>query len=140
MFSWGAGIPAPSEQMVEEYDILIAAILQQETAGNDPQPHKSQFLVQGDGRRIAAYHGVELQDAKPQFLSFLHAVCYQLFPDMLSSPALFYSVAGIADMPAAPDIIRVKDIQTGNLTAFFIVSNAGKRLFPEKFVSGFRRQ
>ena len=49
-------------------------------------------------------------------------------------------IACVADMPAAPDIIRVKDIQTGNLTAFFIVSNAGKRLFPEKFVSGFRRQ
>ena len=101
--------------MITQNDIFIMPVFHKKASGNRPEPDKSQLLIQSQRISVGGDHCIKLQDAKPQFLSFLHAVCYQLFPDMLSSHALFYSVAGIADMPAAPDIIRMKDVQPDNL-------------------------
>ena len=64
-------------------NILIPAVLHQETSWYYAQPRKSQFLVQMKGGFICFDHGVKLKDAKAQLPSVLtSAALLPVFPDI----------------------------------------------------------
>jgi hypothetical protein len=87
---------------------------------------------------IALNNGIELEHTKTKLLCGLQAVQHQFFTDMLSPACGGYSIASIADMSTATDIIGVQDIQSDNLS--IILRYAGMALGSKEVSTGFFRQ
>ena len=59
---------------------------------------------------VAFHNGIKLQYTKPLSLCCFDAVLNKLFSDMFPSAFTAYGKAGIADVSAPADIIRVQNI------------------------------
>src|SRR5699024_3947782 len=108
-----------------------------ETAWYGPETHKAQFLIKSQSICIAADHCIKLENTESQFSPFIHAVLYQNLSYMLPPHIRPHCIAGITDMPAAPDIIGMKDIETYNVSRVLITGDSRKRLFLKKCMSAF---
>ena len=64
---------------------------------------------------IALHYSVELHDRKARFPGFFQAVSDQLFADVQAPAVPLHGIAGIGDMAAAADIVRVQDVQADDL-------------------------
>ena len=99
---------------------------------NNADPLKSKALIQMNCVGVAGYYCVELKNSESILMRFCHAVLHQFFSDMLSAESPSHRVGSIADMAAASDIIRMKDVHPDDLSADFVFCNTGIRLLTEK--------
>ena len=59
---------------------------------------------------IGRHYCIKLEQAKSLLLCSFHAVLYQPLSNVKPSAVRAYPIAGIADMTAAPHIIRMQNI------------------------------
>ena len=71
---------------------------------------------------IAGNNSIKLQDAEAMEFSLNKTVGDQFLSDMKSPCLGADCIAGIADMSAPSNIVRVQDIHTHNLCGFCIIS------------------
>ncbi len=71
---------------------------------------KADPLIQVSGVDIAFDYRIELKDHEAALFCLCHAIQHKLFADMLTSAFGADGVACIADVTAAPDVVRVQDI------------------------------
>lgn len=117
-------------------NILIHPIFIQKSSRNDAKLLKAKLFIQMKCGMVAFDYGVELQDAVAEVFCGFHAVHDQLFTDMLSAERGCDSIAGVADMPAAADIVWMQDIKPDDFAGFFLTGNAGIGLGKEKCFAG----
>ena len=103
-------------------NIGIRSVFLLKALRNRSNGDKSQLFVQFPCCIIFLYNRIELQNAESHLPSLMQAVPHQLFPDFLPSVSGLYSIAGITDMSAPSNIVRVQDIHTHNLCGFCIIS------------------
>ena len=119
-------------------DVLVVSVLEQEPLGNHSKLRKSEFLVEFECRRICRNNRIELQNPKADFLGLREAILYEKFSDMLTALVLLDRIARIRNMSAAPDIVRVENVQPDHLAGVRINSDARERLRLEKGVTRLR--
>ena len=84
-------------------------------------------------RAVIRFHnGVELEHAKAQRFCGLYAVRNEPFAYMLPAKCLVYGIAGVCDMPASADIVRMQNIQTHDRAAVSVLGDGSIRLLAEK--------
>lgn len=113
-------------------NIFVLPVLCQKASRYDSQLNEAQLFIKFQSICIAAHHSIKLEDTKAQLLPFLHAVFYQIFSDMLPTRVRAHRIACVADMAAPPDIVRMKDIESKNLSGNLIISKPGEGLFFKK--------
>ncbi len=123
--------------MVIRTDILVVPIFHSEAFRYCSELHKAQSFIQMSRMYVAFYNGVKLKHLKAVFAGFFQAIHYQFLSDVLSTAFCIYRIAGITDMSAPADVIRMQDIQTDDLTVIF--RHAGitlrlKELFSRRFI------
>ena len=89
---------------------------------------KSEFLVQGKSAFVRSDNSIELQNAEPAFLPLGQGMAHEHLPDVVPTPFPGDGIAGVANMTASPDIVRMQDIKADDLPGFFVLSQSGKRL------------
>ena len=87
------------------------AVFHAEAAGDGAEGLKAKALVQVPRVRVAGDDGVELQNPEAMCPALFEAVRNQLFTDVQTARFALDSVAGVADMAAAADVIGVQDIK-----------------------------
>ena len=87
------------------------AVFHAEAAGDGAEGLKAKALVQVPRARVAGDDGVELQNPEAMCPALFEAVRNQLFTDVQTARCALDSVAGVADMAAAADVIGVQDIK-----------------------------
>ena len=78
---------------------------------NRPKLAESQSLIEMSCMNVRRDHSVELQNAKAYPLGLFKGILNQKLTDVQSAAFGTDGVACIADMPAAPYIVRMKDIK-----------------------------
>ena len=124
--------------MVVGTDVLVMAIFHPETTGNYAQLDKSETFVEMPCVNIAGNNGIKLQDAESMKLSLNETVRNQFFADMKASCLGADRIAGVTDMTAPANIIRMKNVKSQYFAIVCIFSYSSVRLCCEKFLSGLR--
>lgn len=93
------------------------AVFLAESSGNSAKLLKAQPFVQMSRVEIGRDYGVELQNAKTDFVSLLYAIEHQLFPDVSPSETRIDCVARIEDVAAPADVVWVENVETENVAA-----------------------
>ena len=106
--------------MIIRTDILIMSILHTEPLRDHAKLGKSKSLIKMSCRNIAGHNRIKLQDTKTMLFSPGQTVGYQLFFNVKSSGISAYRIAGVTDMTASSDIIRMKNVKSVNFSAFRI--------------------
>ena len=106
--------------MIIRTDILIMSILHTEPLRDHAKLGKSKSLIKMSCRNIAGHNRIKLQDTKTMLFSPGQTVGYQLFSNVKSSGISAYRIAGVTDMTASSDIIRMKNVKSVNFSAFRI--------------------
>lgn len=106
--------------MIIRTDILIMSILHTEPLRDHAKLGKSKSLIKMSCRKIAGHNRIKLQDTKTMLFSPGQTVGYQLFSNVKSSGISAYRIAGVTDMTASSDIIRMKNVKSVNFSAFRI--------------------
>jgi len=119
-------------------DILECSVLLPESARNHAKLNESKLAVQRKSAFVRSDNGVELQNTESAFFGPTYGIADKCFPDMMSSPFRSNGITGVADMPAAPDVVRMKDIEPGDLFGFFVPGKPGERLHGKERMTGFR--
>lgn len=121
--------------MIIRTDILIMSILHTEPLRDHAKLGKSKSLIKMSCRNIAGHNRIKLQDTKTMLFSPGQTVGYQLFSNVKSSGISAYRIAGVTDMTASSDIIRMKDVKSVNFSAFRIYCCSCLGLFCKKSFS-----
>ena len=117
--------------MIIRTDILIMSILHTEPLRDHAKLGKSKSLIKMSCRNIAGHNRIKLQDTKTMLFSPGQTVGYQLFSNVKSSGISAYRIAGVTDMTASSDIIRMKNVKSVNFSAFRIYCcSSEKKAFP----------
>lgn len=117
-------------------DIFIYPFFIQKSSRNDAKLLKAKFFIQMKCGMVAFDDSIKLQDAVAKAFCRFHAVPDQLFTDMLSAECGCDGIAGIADMPAAADIVWMQDIKPDDFSGFFPIGNASIGLGKEECFTG----
>lgn len=125
------------ERMIEQHDVLKAAVLQAEAAGDRADAREAELFVEAQRAVIVRDDGVELEDAKAQFAALLQAVPNQRFAHALSAQIAAHRIAGVADVAAAPHVVRVQDVQSEHIPVLRVAGDAGEGLLAEEAVAAF---
>lgn len=118
--------------MIIRTDILIMSILHTEPLRDHAKLGKSKSLIKMSCRNIAGHNRIKLQDTKTMLFSPGQTVGYQLFSNVKSSGISAYRIAGVTDMTASSDIIRMKNVKSVNVSAFRIYCYSCIGLFCKK--------
>ena len=121
--------------MIIGTDILIMSVLHTEALRDHTKLDKSKSFIKMSCMDIAGHNRIKLQDTKTMLFSPDQAIGYQLFANMKSSGISAYRIAGVTDMTASSDIIRMKDVKSVNFSAFCIYCCSCIGLFCKKSFS-----
>ena len=113
------------------HNIFVCAVFEQKSAGNSAKRREPDFAVQVQRRRVGSHDSIELQDPEPAGFSLAQRISYELFADLLTAAVTADCIAAVADMTAAPDIVRMKNVQTDN-GPLLIYCNSGICLLLKK--------
>ena len=105
-------------------DVLVISVLEQESLGNHAELRKAKLLVEFESRCVCRDNGVELQNPETDFFSFCEAILHEKFTDVLAALILLDRIARVRDVPAAPDIVWMKNVQPDHLAGVRIDSDA----------------
>ena len=105
-------------------DVLVIPVLEQKALGNHAELGKAELLVELERRRICRDDRVKLQNPEADFRGLREAILYEKFADMLTALIFLDRIACIRNMPAAPDIVRVENVQPDDLARVRIDSDA----------------
>ena len=97
--------------MIIRTNVLICSVLQAESTRNHPQLVKAEPFIEMPCMNICRDNRVELQNPKAGVPPLCKRVTYQLLPNMRSPAIPAYCIAGIANMPAAADVVGMKNIK-----------------------------
>lgn len=113
------------------------AVFHAEAAGDGAEGLKAKALVQVPRVRVAGDDGVELQNPEAMCPALFEAVRNQLFTDVQTARCALDSVAGVADMAAAADVIGVQDIKAVYMAGLPVFCDGSMGLLREKGRTGF---
>ena len=102
--------------MIVRADVLVMTVLHSEAARNGSELFESKTFIQVSGMRIALNDSVELQNPEAVFCTLFQAVQNEFLTDVLTAEFGTYGIACVADVSASADIVRVEDIETGDIT------------------------
>jgi hypothetical protein len=119
-------------------DILECSVLLSESAWDHAKLNESELAIKSKSAFVCPDDGIELQDAESAFFCPAHGVADKRFPDMMPSPVRYNGIAGVADMPASPDVVRMQDIKPGDLSGFFVSGKSCKGLHGKERMTSFR--
>ena len=122
------------QKMVVENNIFIVPVIHEITTRNNAKFLKTKSLIQVDSVNICCDHSIELEDAEAQKRSLFQAICYEFFSDVFTPDIAFDCVAGICNMPAPANIVRMKDINADHLTCHRVFRHTGIALRFEKVI------
>ena len=91
-------------------------VLHPESAGDGAKLHKAKPFIQMPSVSVALHYRIELQHPETKLFCLLQAIQHQLFADMLPANGGGNRIARVTDMPTAPDIVRMQDIQPDDLS------------------------
>ena len=112
------------------------AVLHAEAAGDGAELDEAQTLIQVARMRVAGDDSVELQHAEAVRPALPQAVGHERFARVQAARGALDRVAGVADMAAATDIVRVQDIEPDHLSARFFDGDRAVCLRGEKLRAG----
>ena len=121
-------------------DIFERSVLLPEPAGNYSQPNKAEFPIQRKSSFVCPDNGIELQNAEPAFFSLHNGMANKCFPDVMPSPFRSNGITGVADMSATSNIVRMQNIESGNLSGFFVPGKPRECLHGKECMTGVRRE
>ena len=124
--------------MIIGTNILIMTVFHPETTGNHTQLDKAKTFIEMSCVNITGNNSIKLQDAETMEFSLNKTVGDQFLSDMKSPCLGADCIAGIADMTAPADIIRMKNVKSQYFAIVCIFSYSSVRLCCEKFLSGLR--
>lgn len=99
-------------------DVGERTIFHAESARNGSEPSETKPFVEATRREVALDDGVELEDAKPMRLRLRKAVENEPLTDVPTTAFRADGIARVADVPTAPDIVRMEYVEAGNPPAF----------------------
>ena len=111
--------------MVVQEDILISPIIHLKAFRDNAEFGKAEFFIKMDRSCIARYDSIELEDFESELTSLFHAMFNKAFPDVLSPYVRPNCVTCIADMAAVSDVVRMKNIETGDFSGITVTGDAG---------------
>ena len=123
--------------MIIGTNILIMTVFHPETTGNHAQLDKAKTFIEMSRVNIAGNNGVKLQDAEAMEFSLNKTVGDQFLSDMKSPCLGADCIAGIADMTAPADIIRMKNVKSQNISSVRILCYSSVCLLSKKCFAGF---
>ena len=92
-------------------DIFKMSVLHPEACRNRSKLYKAQALIQMPGMHVGFHHSIKLQYAKFMPLRLFHTVQNQLLSDMSTPHRTVDSIAGIANMAAAANIVWMQNVK-----------------------------
>ena len=102
--------------MIIRTDILIMSILHTEPLRDHAKLGKSKSLIKMSCRNIAGHNRIKLQDTKTMLLfPRVRQSDTSVFSNVKSSGISAYRIAGVTDMTASSDIIRMKECKVRKL-------------------------
>ena len=119
-------------------DIFKCPVLLAEPTGDYAQLNKAEFPIQRKSAFVCPDNGIELQNAEPAFFSLHNGMANKRFPDVTPSPFRSNGITGVADMSATSNIVRMQNIESGNLSGFFVPGKPRERLHGKESMTGFR--
>lgn len=125
--------------MVIRADIGITAVYPAETLRDSSELFETEPFIKVARMDILRNDRIELQNAETVLLTHFKRVGNERFTYMLSPARSVNGVACVADMSAAPYIVRVKYVQAANL-AVIVLGNSAAGLRSEELPSAFKRQ
>ena len=99
-------------------DVFVMPVFHQESVRNCPDLDESEALIEVACMRIALDNRVELQNLEADFFCLRKAIFHKKFADVLAALVFLDSVTCIRNVPAAPHVIRVKDVQSDRKCVF----------------------
>lgn len=127
--------------MVVRTDVLIMTVFHPEATGNHAQLDKAKTFIEMSRVNIAGNNSIKLQDAEAMEFSLNKTVGDQFLSDMKSPCLGADCIAGIADMTAPADIIRMKNVKSQNISSVRILCYSSVCLLSKNAlpVSAFRK-
>lgn len=101
--------------MVEEKDVLIAAVGETKAAGDFSQGAGARFFVKADGGGVGSDYDVELDQTEAAVLVSMKAVPDPCFVQVFASSGRGNGVGGVCDMAAAADVVGMEDVEPRHL-------------------------
>ena len=123
--------------MIIGTNILIMTVFHSETTGNHAQLDKAKTFIEMSRVNIAGNNSIKLQDAEAMEFSLNKTVGDQFLSDMKSPCLGADCIAGIADMTAPADIIRMKNVKSQNIPSVRILCYSSVCLLSKKCFAGF---
>ena len=123
--------------MIIGTNILIMTVFHPEATGNHAQLDKAKTFIEMSRVNIAGNNSIKLQDAEAMEFSLNKTVGDQFLSDMKSPCLGADCIAGIADMTAPADIIRMKDVKSQNISSVRILCYSSVCLLSKKCFAGF---
>lgn len=120
------------QQMVIGANILVMSVFHQKSAWNDAELLKAQPFIEMTGVGIGTDDSVKLKDPEAVYFSLFHAIHDKLFPDVQTADGRSDGITCIADVTAAPDVVRVQNIESQNLPGSSILCDAAVGLLCKK--------
>ena len=117
--------------MIKQKEILPGAILPAESSGKRAKLHKTQFPIQRPRSFIRFHYRIELENTKTKTTSLGKRISNQSLSDMPSARIPADRVTRIHQVTAAPDIVRMKNVDPHHLP--FQLRNSCKTLRCKKF-------
>ena len=105
-------------------DIYVVPVFEQEAFGNHAELRKAKLFVQLQCRCVCRDDRIELQNSKADFLCFNKTIFHEKFADVLAALVFLDRIARIRNMPAAPDIVRVENVQPDHFAGVRINSDS----------------
>lgn len=101
--------------MVEEKDVLVAAVGETKAAGDFSQGAGARFFVKADGGGVGSDYDVELDQTEAAVLVSMKAVPDQRFVQVFAPSGRGNGVGGVCDMAAAADVVGMEDVELRHL-------------------------
>lgn len=107
-------------------------VLHAKTTGDRTELVKADPLIQMPCVHIRSNDRIKLQDAKAQLMGFRDAVFHKHLSDMQSPACGSYRIAGVRDMAASADIVRVQDIKPQDFPCLLLDCHTAEALLRKK--------
>lgn len=96
-------------------DVLVAAVLHPEAAGDGAELDEAEALVEVPGMDIVLHYRIELHNSEAVGLRLGQAVGDQLLSQMSAAAAGIDGVARIRNVAAAADVVGMQDVEADNI-------------------------
>ena len=117
-------------------DVFVMSVFHSKSAGDGTQLLEAEMFVEMSCVDVGGDDGIELHDAEVMGSTLFQTVTDKFFADMKPAAVTADGIAGVADMPASPYVVRMKNVQSIDFICVDICGNSCVSLFGEKVSTG----